>query len=90
MKICEKKNEAVSDCGASVPCLSPSMCDELKQTHKIELIPCHRKLHALNGIPIEVQGVVRVPVFIGLKSYEHDFCVLYKSKAERLLGLDFF
>ena len=41
-------------------------------------------------LTIEVKGVVRLPVVIGPKLYEHDFCVLGKSKADRLLGLDFF
>ena len=88
MKICEKKIEAVCDCGASVSCLSPLIYDELKQTHKLDLKPCLRKLRAANGLPIEVKGVVRVPVVIGPKSYEHDFCVLDKSEADCLLGLD--
>ena len=89
MKICAKKIEAVCDCGASVSCLSPSIYDELKQTHKLDLKPCLRKLKAANGLPIEVKGVVRLPVVIGPKSYEHDFCVLDKSEADCLLGLDF-
>ena len=89
MKICGKKIEAVCDCGASVSCLSPLIYDELKQTHQLDLKPCLRKLRAANGLPIEVKGVVRVPVVIGPKSYEHDFCVLDKSEADCLLGLDF-
>ena len=89
MKICEKKIEAVCDCGASVSCLSPSIYDESKQTHKLDPKPCLRKLKAANGLPIEVKGVVRLPVVIGPKSYEHDFCVLDKSEADCLLGLDF-
>ena len=76
MKLYEKKIEAVCDCGASVSCLSPLIYDELKQTHKLDLKPCLRKLKAANGLPIEVKGVVRLPVVIGPKSYEHDFCVL--------------
>ena len=90
MKICEKKIEAVCDCGASVSCLSPLIYDQLKQTHQIDLKPCLGKLRAANGLPMEVKGVVRVPVVIGPKSYEHDFCVLDKSEADCLLGLDFF
>ena len=89
MKICEKKIQALCDCGASVSCLSPLIYDELKQMHKFDLKPCLRKLGAANGLPIEVKGVVRVPVVIGPKSYEHDFCVLDKSEADCLLGLDF-
>ena len=61
----------------------------MKQTHKRDLKPCLRKLRAANGLPIEVKGVVRVPVVIGPKSYEHDFCVLHKSEADCLLALDF-
>ena len=61
----------------------------MKQTHKLDLKPCLRKLKAANGLPIEVKGVVRLPVVIGPKSYEHDFCVLDKSEADCLLGLDF-
>ena len=61
----------------------------MKQTHKHDLKPCLRTLRAANGLSIEVKGVVRVPVVIGPKSYEHDFCVLDKSEADCLLGLDF-
>ena len=89
MKICEKKIESVCDCGASVSCLSLLIYDELKQTHKLDRRPCLRKLGAASGLPIEVKGVVRLPVVIGPKSYEHDFCVLDKSEADCLLGLDF-
>ena len=89
MKICEKTIEAVCDCGASVSCLSPSIYDQLKQTHKLDLKPCLRKLRAANGLPIEVKGVVCVHVVIGPNSYESDLCVLEKSKADCLLGLDF-
>ena len=88
MKNCEKKIEAVCDCGASVSCNSPLNYDEFKQTHKLDLNLCLRKLRAANGLPIEVKGVVRVPVIIGPKSYDHDFCVLDKSEADCLLGWD--
>ena len=87
MKNCEKKIEAVCDCGASVSCNSPLIYDELKQTHKLDLKPWLRKLRATNGF--EVKSVIRVPVVIGPKSYDHDFCVLDKSEAECLLGLVF-
>ena len=85
MKNCEKKIEAVCDCGTSVSCLSPSIYDELKQTHKFDLRPCLRKLKAANGLPNEIKVVVRLHVVIGPKSYEHDFCVLDKSEADCLL-----
>ena len=55
MKLCEKKIEAVCDCGASVSYLSPSVYDELKQTHKLDLQPCLRKLKAANVLPIEAK-----------------------------------
>ena len=89
MKICENKIEAVCDCGASNSCLSPSIYNELKQTQKFDLQPCLRKLKAANSLLTEVQGVVGLPAVIGPKSYEHDFCVLDKSEADCLLGLDF-
>ena len=62
MKICEKKIEAVCDCGASVSCLSPLIYDQLEQTHKLDPKPCLRNFRAANGLPIEVKGVVRLPV----------------------------
>ena len=89
MKICEKKIEVVCDCGASVPCRRPLSHDELEQTHKLDPTPCLTKLRAANGLPIEIKGVVRVLVVIGPKSYVHDFCVVQKSEADCLLGLDF-
>ena len=89
MKLCGKKIEAICVCGASVSCLSPLIYDELKQTHKLDLKPCLRKLRAAIGLPTEKKGVVRVPVVIGPKSYEHDFCVPDKSEADCLLRLDF-
>ena len=89
MKTFEKKIEAVCDCRASVSCLSPLIYDELKRTHKLDLKACLRKLRAANGVSIEVKGVVRVPVIIGPKTYEHDFCVLKKSEADFSPSLDF-
>ena len=69
--------------------LVPLIYDELKQTHQSDLKPCLRKLRAANGLAIEVKIVVRVPVIGGPKSIEHGFCVLDKSEADCLLGLDF-
>ena len=57
-------------------------------TIKLDLKPCLRKLRAASRLPIEVKGVVCLPVVIGPKSYEHDFCVLHKSEGDCLLGLD--
>ena len=67
MILYEKKIEAVRGCGAIVSCLGPLIYDELKQTHKLDLKPCSRKLKAANDLPIEVKGVVRLPVVIGPK-----------------------
>ena len=89
MKNFGNKIEAVCDCGASVSCLSPLIYDQLKQTHKLYLKLCLRKLRAANGLLIEVKGAVRVPVVIGAKSWEHDFCALDILEADCLLGLDF-
>ena len=89
MKLCEKKIAAVCDCGGNVSCLGLQIFDELKETHKLGWKPCLGKLRAANGLPIEVKGVVRVSVIIAPKSIEHDFCVLDKSEADCLLGLDF-
>ena len=89
MENCEKKIEAVCDCGAIVSCLSCFIYDELEEMRKLDLKPCLRKRRAANDLPIEVKGVVRVPVLIGPKSYEHDFCVLDESETDCLLGIDF-
>ena len=79
----------VCDCSASVLCLRPCIYVEFKHTDQLELKPCHRKLRAANGLPIEVKDVVCVPVKIRPKSYEHDFSVPDKPEADCLLGLDF-
>ena len=89
MQVCGKVVEAVCDCGASVSCLSPDVFENLKANNTIELKTCKRKLRAANGLPIEVKGVITVPVKIAKNTYEHDFCVLDKSEADCLLGLDF-
>ena len=61
--------------------------ETLKANNKIELRTWERKLRAANGLPIEVRGVIRVPVKLGTKLY--DFCVLERSEADCLLGLNF-
>ena len=65
MQVFEHNNEAVCDCGASVSCLSPKVIETLKSNNKIKLRTCERKLRAANGLPIEVRGVIRVPVNLG-------------------------
>ena len=89
MKKCEKKIEALCDCGASISCLSPSIYDYLKQTHKLDLKQCLRKLRAANGLPIEVKVIIHIPVITGPKSSEHNFRVLDKLEADSLLSLDY-
>ena len=69
MQVFEHTIEAVCDCGANVSCLSPKILETLKSKNKIELRTCDRKLRAANGLPIEVRGVIRVPVKLGTNLY---------------------
>ena len=89
LKILDKDVEAVCDCGASVSCLSSEIYNELKKTYQIILETCTRSLRAANGLPIDVEGTIRVPVYLGNKLFHHEFRVLKKSEADCLLGLDF-
>ena len=89
LKILDKPVGAVCDCGASVSCLSSEIYNELKITHQITLENCTRNLRAANGLPIDVKGVIRVPVYVGIKLFHHEFRVLEKSEADCLLGPDF-
>ena len=89
LKFLNKTVEAVCDCGASVSCVSSGIHNELKQTYQITLENCTRSLRAANGPPIDVKGIIRVPVFLGNKLFHHEFRVLEKSEADCLLGLDF-
>ena len=89
LKILDKDVEAVCDCGASVSCLSSEIYNELKKTYQITLETCTRSLRAANGLPIDVEGTIRVPVYLGNKLFHHEFRVLKKSEADCLLGLDF-
>ena len=88
-KIRWRKIEAVCDCGASVSFLRNDIYNELKQTHKLDLKPRLGWFQAADQLHIEVQGVDRVPVIIGPKSYEHELCVLDKPRADGFLGLNF-
>ena len=81
--------EAVCDCGASVSCLSSKIYNELKKTYQITLEIYTRSLRAANGLPIDVKGIIRVPVYLWNKLFHHDFRVLEKSEADCLLDLDF-
>ena len=89
IRICDKLVEAVCDCGASVSCLSPAVFDDLRKSNGIRLQNSTKSLKAANGLPIKVKGVIRVPLKVGEKCYEHEFHVLENSETECLLGLDF-
>ena len=89
LKILDKTVEAVCDCGASVSCVSSEIYNELKKTYQITLKNCTRSLRAANGLPIDVKGIIRVPVYVGNKLFHHEFRVLEKAQADCLLGLDF-
>ena len=71
IQVCEKLNEAVCDCGASVPCLSPVILEDLRKTNGIQLNKCNKHLKAANGLHIGVKGIIRVPLTVENKHYEH-------------------
>ena len=81
--------EAICDSGASVSCLSSEIYDALKLKHSLRLEPALRQLKAANQLPIETRGVVRLPISLGGRKFEHNFHVLSKSEADCLIGLDF-
>ena len=89
IQVCDKLIEAVCDCGASVSCLSPVIFEDLRKTNGIQLNKCNKHLKAANGLPIGVKGIIRVPLTVGNKHYEHEFHVLENTETDCLLGLDF-
>ena len=70
-------------------CLSSEIYDSLKLKHSLKLQPALRQLKAANQLPIETRGVVRLPISLGGRKFEHNFHVLAKSEADCLIGLDF-
>ena len=58
-------------------------------TNGIQLNKCIKKLKAANGLPIGVKGIIRVPLTVANKLYEHEFHVLETTETDCLLGLDF-
>ena len=40
-------------------------------------------------MPIQIKGIVSVPIKKGSKAYEHTFYVLIEAASDCLLGLDF-
>ena len=88
-QVCDKLIEAVCDCGASVSCLSPFIFYDLRKTNGVQLIKCNKHLKAANGLPIGVKGIIRVPLTVGNKYYEHEFHVLENTETDCLLGTRF-
>ena len=89
IQVCDKLIEAVCDCGASVSCSNPIIFEDLRKTSGIQLNKCNKKLKATNGLPIGVKGIIRVPLTVGNKHYEHEFHVSETTETDCLLGVDF-
>ena len=81
--------EAICDSGESVSCFSSEIYDSLKVKHSLKMEPALRQLKAANQLPIETRGVVRLPICLGGRKFEHKFHVLAKSEADCLIGLNF-
>ena len=81
--------ETVCDSGASLPCLSSIVFDQLQRTGKLKLLTTESKLVAAKKLLITSRGTIRLPITIGHKHYKHDFHVLIDSEADCLVGLDF-
>ena len=81
--------EAICGSGASVSCLSSEAYDSFKLEHSLKLEPALRQLKAANQFPIETRGIVRLPISLGGRKFEHNFHVLAKPEADCLIGLDF-
>ena len=84
LKILDKTVEAVCDCGAIVSCLSSEIYNEPRKTYQTTMETCTRNVRAANGLPIDVKGIIRVPVYVGNKLFHHEFRVLEKSEANCL------
>ena len=70
-------------------CLSSEIYDSLKLKHCLKLQPALRQLKAANQLPIETRGIVRLPISLAGRKFEHNFHVVAKSEADSLIGLDF-
>ena len=82
-QVCDKLIEALCDCGASVSCLSPVIFAE-KQRDSTE-----QNLKAANGLTIGVKGIIRIPLTVWNKHYEHELHVLENTETDCLVGLVF-
>ena len=89
IQVCDELIEAVCDCWASVSCLSPVIFEEVRKTNAIQLNKCKKNLKAAKGLPIGVKGIIRVPLTVEDKHYEHAFLVLETTETDCLLGPDF-
>ena len=70
-------------------CFSSEIYDFLKLKHSLKVEPALRQLKAANQLPTETRGVLRIPISLGGRKFEHNFHVLAKSEADCLIGLDF-
>ena len=86
--ICDQRAKAMCDFGAKLFCLNPCLYDRIKLNQKLEFKHCQRKLRAANAFPIQEKGLVGESVKTVPKAKEYDFCVVEKSEAENLLGLE--
>ena len=89
IQVCDKLIEAVCDSGASVSCLNPVFFEDLRKTNGFQLNNSNKKLKAANSLPIGVKGIIRVPLTVGNKHYEHEFHVLQTIETDCILGLHF-
>ena len=89
IQVYDKLIEAVCDWGASDSCLSPTIFEDMRKTNGIQLNKCNKHLEAVNGLPIGVKWIIRVPLTVGNKHYEHEFHVLENTETDCLLGIVF-
>ena len=64
---------AICDSGAIVFCLSSEIYDSFKLKPSLKLEPALRQLKAVNQLPIETPGVLRLPITLGGIKIEHIF-----------------
>ena len=78
----DKIVEAVCNCAASGSCLSPEVYSEMKKTQKHTLETCTRNLRAGNGLPIVVEGNMKVSIYLGSKLLHHGIASSKSSEAD--------
>ena len=69
--------------------LSSEIYDSLKLKYALKMEPALRQLKTADQLPIETRGVVRLPISLGGRKFEHNFHVLAHSEADCLIGLHF-